>query len=97
MTDSGHASLKDLHALLDLVKSSVASIEKSFVASKQPFPSLNGPFNPASEAVRMSPDVQEATGLLVAAASQLIATVRPPHATILAYTLQVRVFLDTCE
>jgi hypothetical protein len=93
MSDSIHASLKELHALADLIKTSVAAIEKTCLASQQAFPSPDLPFNPQVEGIRMSPEVQQAGDILVAAASQLVAAVRPPPMTIMMYSLQVCVSL----
>jgi hypothetical protein len=89
MSDSIQASLKELHALADLIKTSIATIEKACLASQQPFPSPDLPFNPQTEGIRMSPEVQQAGDILVAAASQLIAAVRPPPMTVMVYSLQV--------
>lgn len=96
MSDPVDTSLEELHALVNLIKTSVDQIEKTYKSNKQPFPSLNGPFNPPSEGLRMSPEVQQAGDILVAAASQLIATVRPPFTTTIVYGLSVRIrcFLD---
>ncbi len=89
MSDQVRASLEELHTLAKLIKTSVDSIEKIFVAKGQQFPSLDGPLDPQSEAVRMSAEVQQAGNILVAAASQLIATVRPPPVTALVSGFQV--------
>ncbi|KAI0826305.1 O-methyltransferase [Irpex lacteus] len=91
MSDQVRASLEELHTLAKLIKTSVDSIEKIFVAKGQQFPSLDGPLDPQSEAVRMSAEVQQAGNILVAAASQLIATVRPPPVTALVSGFQFHI------
>ncbi len=93
MSDQVRASLEELHALVKLIKTSVDNIEKTFIAGKQPFPSLDGPSNPQSEAIRMSAEVQQASNILIAASAQLVATVRPPSATAMLTGVQVQTLL----
>lgn len=93
MSDQVHASLEELRTLVKLIKTSVDTIEKTFLTNNQPFPSLDGPSNPQSEAIRMSPGVQQAGNVLIAASSQLIANVRPPSTTAFLTSIQVRILL----
>ncbi|KAI0697896.1 S-adenosyl-L-methionine-dependent methyltransferase [Cytidiella melzeri] len=71
----------NLTALRDLITSSVDAILAS--CDTQPFPSADEPFSVESEAIRMDPHVQKHSGILIAAATQLIAAVRPPPLTLL--------------
>lgn len=89
MANTIQTSLQDLYVLLDLIKTSIGDIEQVYNTSGQPFPSLDEPFTPQSEALRMSPPVQKASSTIVAAAAQLIACVRPPPASVLYNALQV--------
>lgn len=82
-------SLRELRALVDLISTSVDNIEHACIASGQPFPSLSEPFTRESEAIRLSPAVQQAGDILVAAAAQLTAVVRSPTATAMIYGMQV--------
>ncbi|KAI0695021.1 O-methyltransferase [Cytidiella melzeri] len=88
MSDAIHASLEELHALVKLIKTSADSIEKACITANQPFPALHKPFNPQSEGIRMSPEVQEAGDIIVAAAAQLTAFVRAPPVSAVATALQ---------
>lgn len=89
MSSNIQASLEPLRSLLGLIKSSVENIEKACIANDQPFPALDTPFSMESEAVRMTPEVQLASGIVVAAASQLIATVQHPIASMIYHSFQV--------
>lgn len=79
----------ELLALAELVKSSADAIVKAVKSRSQTFPSLNQPFSRDSEVPRSSPDVQEHSTTLVAAASQLIALVRSPPLTLYLNSVQV--------
>ena len=79
-----------LRALSDLIKASVDRIEALCAELNQTYPLLELPITPQSEAARMSPDVIAEGTLIVAAAGQLIATVRPPLLGMPAQAVQVR-------
>lgn len=81
--------MDQLKALAKLVNDSVAEIEKSCTARNVVFPSLSEPFTPESEAARADLAVVEAAGVITAAASQLIALVRPAPLTLFMRSIQV--------
>ncbi|KAI0341312.1 O-methyltransferase [Trametopsis cervina] len=91
MSDPVRASLQELRALADLVKNSADAIEKACIDKELPFPSLDEPFTPQSEGARMLPEVQQAAGILVSAAAQLIAVVRPPPLSGVISSLQFHI------
>lgn len=80
-----------LLALAGLVSSSVDAIVHACKA--QPFPSADEPFSLESDAIRMDPEVQKHSGVLVAAATQLVAAVRPPPLALLIHGITVRAIL----
>jgi hypothetical protein len=69
----------DLSTLSSIISSQVVEIESFLNAKDLSIPSLNEPFSPASEAARMNPQVYKSIKLIVAAADQLINTLRPPQ------------------
>ncbi|TFY59841.1 hypothetical protein EVG20_g7636, partial [Dentipellis fragilis] len=75
-------ALAELKALADLIKSNVDAIEAATKSAALEFPSLQTAFSLQSEAARLLPEVVDATTRIVAAASQLIAAVRPPPLSI---------------
>ncbi len=79
----------ELRALSDLIKASVDKIEALCAERGQTFPLSDLPFTPQSEAPRMAPDVIAEGTIIVAAAAQLIAAVRPPPLGLLTYATQV--------
>lgn len=81
-------ALQDLVALANLITASVDAIVKA--CGDKPFPSLDDPFTPESEAARMSPEVQKRSTVLLAAATQLVAAVRSPFTTINTHAMSVR-------
>lgn len=95
MNSANQDGCDELLALAELIKSSVDNIVKVFREKQQPYPSLDQPFAPETEALRMSADVQKDTSVLVGAASQLIAATRPTFLSLLYSSLQVSSF-STC-
>lgn len=89
MSDPVQLSLKELRALQGLINSSIDRIADACVSNKQSLPSSDEPSSTESEAVLLLPDVQQASELIMAATSQLLATVRPPASTIVNQALQV--------
>lgn len=67
----------DLSLLSQIITSQVAEIDTVLAEKNLFFPSVNDPFNPATEAARMNPQVLKSIKLLVAAADHLINIVRP--------------------
>ncbi|EJD00206.1 O-methyltransferase [Fomitiporia mediterranea MF3/22] len=75
----------DLRSLRDIISSSVDNILNACESAGKIFPSLDEPvqlseFTP--EGIRNQPAVAQSIALICAAATQLIATVRPPPATL---------------
>lgn len=88
MTDITFQELRTLNAF---ITSSLDSIESTLQARGQQFPSPSQPFTPETEAPRNAPDVMVSCQILTAAATQLIAAVRPPGITAITTATQVRV------
>ncbi|KAI0063823.1 S-adenosyl-L-methionine-dependent methyltransferase [Artomyces pyxidatus] len=72
-----------LKALATIISSSVQTLESAYSKKGVPFPSLDDPFQPIS--LYNEHDVVTATNLIVAAAHQIIATVRQPMDTLFDY------------
>lgn len=74
-------SVNDLTTILDIINTNVSIIEQTYAKHQTPIPSLNEPFK------RLAFDESElieATNLVVAAASQLIAILRRPMMSLVA-------------
>ncbi|KAI5116033.1 hypothetical protein M0805_002088 [Coniferiporia weirii] len=85
---------EDLKSLLDIISSSVHTILDTCKKTGKEFPSLNHPAQPSEfspDGVRNDPAVVESIGLIVAAATQLIATVQPPAVTVTNLALRFTV------
>ena len=72
----------ELEALRNIINTSIDSILDRCSKSSLNFPSTHQPADSATEEVRNDPEIAISINLIVAAASQLIATVRPPAKTI---------------
>ncbi|KAJ7593960.1 S-adenosyl-L-methionine-dependent methyltransferase [Mycena floridula] len=70
-----------LQALVALISTQVRNLESAYSKSQIPFPSLDKPFQPSP--LDFDPELAEARRLIVAAAAQLIATVRSPPEVLL--------------
>ena len=81
--------IAELRALLDVMTSSVDKLEETMASRGQTYPSLDSLYSPESEAPRTSPDVLALGDLIVSAAAQLIAAVRPTPIAPLLTSLQV--------
>jgi hypothetical protein len=68
-----------ISALSSIISSAVTSVDAAYAAEGATFPSLDEPFRRTP----LDGKVQESINLIIAAAAQLIATVRPPPATLL--------------
>lgn len=77
-------------SLVNLISESANKVERNCAQRGVDLPTLDDPFTPESELPRLDPDVLEATSLIVTAAAQLIALVRPAPATIVKTVMQVR-------
>jgi hypothetical protein len=72
-----------LSALVQIISSNVQRLEAAYSSSGTPLPSLNDLFAPGP--LDQDPATLEASQQIVAAASQLIASVRSPEVTIREY------------
>ncbi|KAJ3741587.1 S-adenosyl-L-methionine-dependent methyltransferase [Lentinula detonsa] len=65
-----------LKALVDIISSQTAVLQSTYAQNNSEVPSLNTPFQPT--ALEFDPNVTAARNLIIAAATQLIATVQSP-------------------
>lgn len=77
-----------LKLLSNLIAASVDDIQAACDARGVPFPSLDEVFSQETEEIRNQPEVLKATGILVAAATQLIATARATPTFIASASMQ---------
>ncbi|KAH8981148.1 S-adenosyl-L-methionine-dependent methyltransferase [Lactarius akahatsu] len=77
------SSTSPLVALARIISQGVQTLESAYSKKNLSFPSLDEPFKPSP--LDDDPDVGNTTRLVIAAAFQIIATVRPPQETILDY------------
>ena len=91
---SNQYGLGELRALSNLIQASVDRIETSLATQGKTFPAANEPFTAESEAARSTPEVENAVGDIVSAASQLIAVSRTPMLTLIATALGVSVIIS---
>jgi hypothetical protein len=84
--------LSELKALASIIAEAIGRIELTLEAEGLTYPSLNTLSDTDSEAARSIPSVLEASALIVAAASQLAATARPPKHSIALHAWQVCAF-----
>lgn len=82
----------ELRALANLINDSVEKIEAACKAGPKSYPLLDDSFTPDSEAIRKDPTVAAEGDIIVAAATQLIAAVRPPSVSLTVHALQVSMF-----
>ena len=75
------SSTSPLTALAEIISQGVQNLESAYSKKGLSFPSLNEPFKPGP--LDDDADVGNTTRLIVAAAYQIIATVRPPLETIM--------------
>ncbi|KAL1745741.1 S-adenosyl-L-methionine-dependent methyltransferase [Schizophyllum fasciatum] len=93
-----------LRTLVDTISQAVTALEDAFAAAKQPYPSLNAPFNPTSpgEVLFHQAEVAEAVDAILFASSALSASVGAPQLrtvrTALGFTASaaMRVAIDGC-
>ncbi|ETW84678.1 hypothetical protein HETIRDRAFT_124158 [Heterobasidion irregulare TC 32-1] len=77
-----------LKQLSDLIATSVRDIDAACDARGVSFPSLDEPFSEESERARQEEEVLSSIGIIVAAATQLIAVARAPSNYLLSMVLQ---------
>ncbi|KIL63447.1 hypothetical protein M378DRAFT_1047277 [Amanita muscaria Koide BX008] len=70
--------MSQIRQLLDLLSKNVDALEKESAADGTKLPTLDEPFNPASESFRSNPVAAEAACIIRAAAVQLDAILAPP-------------------
>jgi len=73
-------SSDDLDAILNIININVTSIQQLYAKHQTPIPSLSEPYKPLA----LELELTDATNLVVAAASQLIAILRPPAMNLVA-------------
>ncbi|KAJ7489535.1 S-adenosyl-L-methionine-dependent methyltransferase [Mycena latifolia] len=78
-----------LAALAQLISAGVQTLEDAYAKQGIPYPSLDAPFQPTP--LDFDPALFQTAHLIVAAASQLIATVRSPMETIQSYAASMHV------
>jgi hypothetical protein len=79
--------------LAELINQSVKTLVKTCEDNKLPLPSLNDPFTIESETFRTNPACAYAANVILAAATQLSATVASPQMAAMGVVTGVRHFL----
>jgi hypothetical protein len=82
-----------LTELSSIIAAAVISLNKACADGGTPFPGLEIPFSPLSEAFRANPQAAEAANVIAAAATQLASMVLPPPAAIFTLISGVSVYL----
>lgn len=72
-----------LIALADIISSGVRTLDAAYAKEGVPFPSLDEPFRPGAPSLEGDLALQQTTRLIIAAASQIIASVRHPMETVM--------------
>ena len=72
-----------LTSLVAILSSSVRALEATYAGQGLSYPSLDAPYTPGP--LDQDPDADKAARLIVAAAAQIIATVRAPAETVQEY------------
>lgn len=70
--------------LSNIISGAVSSLSKACADGGTPFPELDTPFSPHSEAFRANTEAAEAASIIAAAATQLAAMVLPPPSALFA-------------
>jgi hypothetical protein len=81
----------DVSCLLQIIQASGSTIVDRYATHGQNFPSINVPFDlhRVTETLRSDPEVSRSIDLVVAAATQLITTLRDPGQTMFTTALSV--------
>lgn len=74
-----------LLSLAEIISSGVRTLEAAYAKDGVPYPSLDDPLSPSPLSLGADPVLQQTSRLIVAAAYQIIATVRPPMETIMDF------------
>ena len=90
-----HSLLSELRTLSRLIALSIEQLEAAATSPDSPLHacSSDDPTSLEKEASWMTTEAQEASDLIVAAASQMIAIARPPQATLYIAGAHVRTFV----
>lgn len=84
--------------LSNIIAGAVNSLNKACTDNGTPFPGLDVPFSPSSEAFRSNPEAAEAANIIAAAATQLAAMVLPPPGAMFAMMSGVSLhLLSECD
>lgn len=77
-------TLQTLRQLHDLIGTSLSTIEKAYSNASVAYPSLDDVYDPTSQEEKLlfHPEVANASSLLVSAAEQIIASIKPPQITL---------------
>ena len=88
----GGSSKSSLRQLGEIILNSIDTIEERLASDSLDLPSLDDPFDPTAkvETVLQEPDMVAATAFIVAAAAQLIKSIRNPVQAVLSDALSVR-------
>ena len=86
---ASYTSLQELRELVKLVNTSFEDIEKACTTKNADLPALNGTFSWEAEGILNDPEVERASSVITAAASQLSAAVRSPMLSLFATANQV--------
>ena len=78
-----------LRTLSKIISDGVDKIDKSCTRLQLKFPSLDEPFTPANHASQLDPQISEAVSIIVAAAAQITAIIRPAPVSLLTSATQV--------
>ena len=82
-------TLDELRALSRIIQDSIEAIDSIVKANNVEFPSPHTPFTVESEKARALSDVQKQSALIIAAAMQLVQSVRSPTLGLLTLAMQV--------
>lgn len=82
------ATMSSLRKLADMISNSVQAIEDAYSSAGRELPDQNLPFDP-SDTLAFSPEVMQHALLIVGAADQLSAAVRPPPMTMIDLAMSV--------
>lgn len=88
LVPQSNTGIAELRALVNVIQTSVDKLEETLASRGQTYPSLDTLYSPETEAPRTSPDVLALGDLVVSAAAQLIASVRPTPISPLLTALQ---------
>lgn len=90
-----NSGFNEIRALVDIIRTTVDKLEETIASRGQSYPTLSTPYSEESEAVRIgAPDVLALGDVVVSAAAQLIASVRPSPTVPLVTALQVSIICN---